>query len=362
MAPTQQLKELHNCLHQTCNRDIHFLVTQIQALAASGPHAKLQKFSYDPGPLGDEQVEIEVQYCGICHSDLAMLNNEWQMTQYPFVPGHEAIGKVVALGSDTKSVSMGQTVGLGWNAGSCLACRQCQTGNHNMCEKLEQTIVGRHGAFANRVRCHWTWATPIPEGVDIAKAGPLLCGGITVFNPLLQMGVLPTHRVGVIGIGGLGHMALQFYNKWGCDVTAFTSSASKADEARSMGAHRIIDTHSKDGLAKAAGSFDFIISTVTANLDWPAYLNALAPKGRLHVVGVAPDPIPAPAFQLIAAQRSLSGTPSGAPATVVSMLDFCARHKINAITEEFPMSAVNEALAHLESGKARYRVVLKNDL
>jgi uncharacterized zinc-type alcohol dehydrogenase-like protein len=322
----------------------------------------LENFSYDPGPLGEEQIEIEVHYCGICHSDLSMLNNDWQMTNYPLVPGHEAIGKVVAMGAGAKLVSMGQTVGLGWNSGSCMYCTQCLTGNQNMCQRLEMTIVGRHGAFANKVRCHWSWATPIPAGIDLAKAGPLLCGGVTVFNPLLQMGVLPTHRVGVIGIGGLGHLALQFINKWGCDLTAFTSSASKADEAKQMGAHHVIDTHSKDGLDKAAGSFDFILSTVAANLDWPAYLNALAPKGRLHVVGAAPDPLPVAAAQLLFKQRSVSASPSGAPATVATMLDFCLRHNINAITEEFPMSKANEAMARLESGKARYRVVLKNDL
>ena len=335
---------------------------QIQALAASEPHGKLQPFSYDPGPLGDEQVEIEVLYCGICHSDLSMVNNDWQFSRYPFVPGHEAIGKVVAVGPHAKAVSIGQTVGLGWNSGSCMACRQCLTGNHNMCVHLEQTIIGRYGAFANRVRCHWCWATPIPEGVDLAKAGPLLCGGITVFNPLLQLGVSPTDRVGVIGIGGLGHLALQFLNKWGCDVTAFTSSASKADEARQMGAHHIFDSRSKDELAKAAGTFDFIISTVNASLDWNAYLGALAPKGHLHVVGVVPEPLAIPSMSLLAAQRSVGGSPSGAPATVSTMLEFCARHNIAAITEEFPMSQANEAMAHLEAGKARYRVVLKNDL
>ena len=291
-----------------------------------------------------------------------MLNNEWGISRYPLVPGHEAIGKVVATGPDAKLVSVGQTVGLGWNAGSCLACHQCLTGNHNLCLRLEQTIVGRYGAFAGRVRCHWCWATPIPEGVNLAKAGPLLCGGITVFNPLLQVGVRPTDRVGVIGIGGLGHMALQFLNKWGCDVTAFTSSASKADEARQMGAHHVIDTHSKDELEKAAGSFDFILSTVNVSLDWSAYLAALAPKGHLHIVGAVAEPLPISAISLLSAQRSVGGTPSGAPATVATMLDFCARHKIAPITEEFPMSKANEAVAHLEAGKARYRVVLKNDL
>src|ERR1035437_7777139 len=195
-------------------------MSDIRALAAPQAHALLEAFTYDPGPLGDEQVEIEVQYCGICHSDLSMLNNEWQMTQYPFVPGHEAIGTVSAIGRSAKLVSPGQTVGLGWNAGSCMACPPCLAGDQNMCRSLEMTIVGRHGAFATRVRCHWSWATPIPQGVDAAVAGPLLCGGITVFNPLVQHNVRPTNRVGVIGIGGLGHLALQFLNKWGCDVTA----------------------------------------------------------------------------------------------------------------------------------------------
>lgn len=335
---------------------------QIQALAATEPRGRLQPFSFDPGPLGSEQVEIAVQYCGICHSDLSMLNNDWQFTKYPFVPGHEAIGKVVAIGSDAKLATVGQTVGLGWNSGSCMACHQCLTGNQNMCVRLEQTIVGRHGAFADRVRCHWSWATPIPDGIDLAKAGPLLCGGITVFNPLIQFGVKPTDRVGVIGIGGLGHMALQFLNKWGCDVTAFTSSASKSEEAMRMGAHHVIDTHSIEALEQAAGRFDFILSTVDVSLNWDAYINALAPKGRLHLVGVVPEPLPVSALSLLMAQRAVEGSPSGAPATVSTMLNFCARHKIAPITEEFPMSQANEAMAHLAAGKARYRIVLKNDL
>ena len=334
----------------------------IHALAVPEAGAKLEPFSYDPGPLGDDQVEIDVRYCGICHSDLSMAHNEWGITQYPFVPGHEAIGVISALGAAARGVSLGQTVGLGWNAGSCLHCRPCLTGNHNLCESLEQTIVNRHGAFAGKVRCHWAWATPIPAGVDPAKAGPLLCGGITVFNPLLQCGVLPTHRAGVIGIGGLGHMALQFLNKWGCEVTAFTSSASKADEAQAMGAHQVVDSRSAEELAAVAGRFDFILSTANAVLDWNAYLAALAPKGRLHIVGVVPEPLPVPSFPMIAGQRSVGGSPSGAPATVATMLDFCARHSIAPVTEEFPMSRANQALDHLEAGKARYRVVLRQDL
>jgi uncharacterized zinc-type alcohol dehydrogenase-like protein len=337
-------------------------MSTIRALAASAARGKLEAFTYDPGPLGDEQVEIEVRYCGICHSDLSMLNNEWGMTQYPFVPGHEAIGTVSAMGRSAKLVSLGQTVGLGWNAGSCMACPPCLAGDHNMCRTLEQTIVGRHGAFATGVRCHWSWATPIPGALDAAVAGPLLCGGITVFNPLVQHNVRPTHRVGVIGIGGLGHLALQFLDKWGCDVTAFTSSAGKTEEARRMGAHHVVDTRSAGELAKVAGSFDFILSTVAVSLDWSQYISALAPKGHLHVVGVVPAPMAIAAFPLIAGQRSVGGSPSGAPGTVAAMLEFCARHGIRPVTEEFPMSRANEAMAHLEAGKARYRIVLKNDL
>jgi uncharacterized zinc-type alcohol dehydrogenase-like protein len=336
-------------------------MSEILALAAKQAKGKLEPFSYDPGPLGAEQVEIEVAYCGICHSDYSMLANEWGISKFPLVPGHEAVGKVVAVGEQAKFIKVGQTVGLGWNSGSCLHCRPCLSGDHNMCQSLEQTIVARNGAFATRVRAHWVWATPIPEGIDLVKAGPLLCGGITVFNPLVQFDVKPTDRVGVIGIGGLGHMALQFLNKWGCHVTAFTTSDSKTEEAKKMGAHAVVNTKSKSELRKLAGSFNMILSTVMAEVDMPSYLGALAPRGRFHTVGVMPN-IATHSFPLIAGQKEISGSPSGAPITVMKMLDFCARHGVAPITEEFPMSQVNEAMEHLEAGKARYRIVLKNDL
>jgi uncharacterized zinc-type alcohol dehydrogenase-like protein len=194
----------------------------------------------------------------------------------------------------------------------------------------------------------------------MAKAGPLFCGGITVFNPIVQFGVQPTDRVGVIGIGGLGHLAVQFLSKWGCDVTAFTSTDAKADEAREMGAHHVVNSRDAGQLEAVAGSFDFILSTVNADLEWDSYLAALRPRGRLHLVGAAPSPIPVPAFGVIPGQKSVSGSPLGAPATTATMLEFCARHGIEAVTEHFPMSEVNEALDHLRSGKARYRIVLDN--
>jgi uncharacterized zinc-type alcohol dehydrogenase-like protein len=334
---------------------------EINALAAREASGKLTPFSFDPGPLGEEQVEIEVRYCGVCHSDQSMWTNEWKFTKYPFVPGHEAIGQITQVGSQAKVVKVGQTVGLGWNSGSCMYCRPCLSGDQNMCSSLEQTIVGRHGAFATRVRCHWLWATPLPEGIDPAKAGPLFCGGITVFTPLVEFDVKPTDRVAVVGIGGLGHMALQFLNKWGCHVTAFTTSDNKAGEAKRLGAHAVVNTRSEDDLKKVARSFNLILSTVTANLDMNLYLSALAAKGRFHTVGVIPE-IKTGAFSLISGQRQISGSPSGPPINVMKMLDFAARHAVAPITEEFPMSQANEAMAHLASGKARYRIVLKNDL
>jgi len=331
----------------------------IQAYAVHEPGGKLQRFEYDPGDLAPGQVEIDVLACGICHSDLAMIENQWEMTAYPLVPGHEVVGTVAAVGEGVTNVAVGDTVGLGWYSGSCLTCRQCMSGDHNLCAGNEGTIVGRHGGFADTVRCQAEWAIPLPQGVDAAKAGPLFCGGITVFNPIVQFGVRPTDRVGVIGIGGLGHLALQFLAKWGCEVTAFTSTDAKADEAREMGAHHVVNSRDAAQLEAVAGSFDFILSTVNVDLEWNSFLVALGPRGRLHSVGAVPSPIPVPAFSVIPGQKSVSGSPLGSPATTAMMLEFCARHGIEAVTEHFPMSEVNEALDHLRAGQARYRIVLE---
>lgn len=334
----------------------------IKAYATPSKGAPLQPFEFDPGPLGPEQVEIAVTHCGICHSDLSMIENDWGMTVYPLVPGHEAVGRVVGLGSQAKGLNVGQRVGLGWFAGSCMACRPCLSGDHHLCATAEQTIVGRHGGFASRVRAHWAWATPLPESLDLAKVGPLFCGGATVFNPIVAFGVRPTDRVGVIGIGGLGHLAVQFLNKWGCEVHAFTSSDSKRNEALKLGAHHVVNSRDSAAMQRIKGSLDFVISTVNVPLDWTAIIETLGPKGRLHLVGAVLEAIPVAAFSLIMGQKSISGSPVGSPTINSIMLDFCARHKIAPVTEVFPMSRVNDALEHLRQGKARYRIVLENDL
>jgi alcohol/geraniol dehydrogenase (NADP+) len=280
------------------------MADSIRAYAAAAPKSELKPFDYKPGPLGDEDVEIAVSHCGICHSDLSMLDNDWGNTQYPLVAGHEAIGTVSALGAHAKGLSIGQRVGLGWMAGSCMHCLQCMSGHHNMCVSGEQTIVG---------------------------------------------------------IGGLGHLALKFLRAWGCEVTAFTSSASKGDEARGFGAHNVVASNDSKALKKIARSLDFILVTVNVPLDWNAMLAALAPRGRLHFVGAVLEPIPVPAFALIGGRKSVSGSPLGSPAMAAAMLEFCARHKISPQVEMFPMSRINDALEHLRAGKARYRVVVEND-
>jgi uncharacterized zinc-type alcohol dehydrogenase-like protein len=331
------------------------------AYAALRPGAPLEPFSFNPGPLSPEEVEIKVTHCGLCHSDISMLDNEWGMSMFPLVPGHEAVGTVVALGEEARGLKIGQRVGVGWVASSCLSCPDCLSGHQNLCRYGHGTIVGRNGGFADRLRVQWTWARPLPDALDGTRAGPLLCGGVTVFTPFLSYDVLSTARVGVIGIGGLGHMALQFANKWGCEVHAFTTSDGKEAEARQLGAHFVHNTKREGALKSIARSLDLLLSTVNVPLDIPGLLETLAPLGRLHVVGVSLKPMEVPAFGLIAGQKSVSGSPVGSPTAIDQMLAFSARHSVAPIVEFFPMSKVNDALERLRSGKARYRIVLIND-
>lgn len=331
----------------------------VHAYAAKSAEGLLEPFEFDLPDITPDHVDVRVEYCGICHSDLSMLRNEWGMSAYPFVPGHEVVGLVETVGEHVTALKVGDRVGLGWFSGSCMTCPQCMGGDHNLCASAEGTIVGRAGGFADVVRCHWAWATPLPPSMNSATAGPLFCGGITVFNPIVQFNVKPTDRVGVIGIGGLGHLALQFLSKWGCEVTAFSSSSEKSDEITRLGANRIVNSRDEDAMSAEAGHFDFILNTVSAPLNWMSYVNALAPKGRLHTVGAIAKPVELVAFPMILAQKSFSGSPLGSPATVAKMIDFCTRHDIAPVTEEFAFADVNNAMDRLEHGKPRYRVVLK---
>ena len=322
---------------------------------ASEVGAKLQAAERPLLELAANELVLEVLHCGLCHSDLSMLNNHWGITSYPLIPGHEVVGRVVSVGSAVNPDVIGELRGLGWISGSCCHCIQCLGGTGNLCASLEATIVGRQGGFASHVTAHQDWAIPLPEGIDPGVAGPLFCAGITVFSPLIDEAVSPTAHVAVIGIGGLGHIALQFARAWGCEVTAITTNLSKTEEAKRFGAHQV---ESIDQLSNLAGKFDLIINTVNHSLDWAAVMASLAPLGRLHQLGAVIEPIQVGAFDLIMARRSITGSPTSSPASLLKMVDFCVRHNIRPQVEHLPINRVNEAVERLQRGDVRYRFVL----
>jgi uncharacterized zinc-type alcohol dehydrogenase-like protein len=333
-----------------------------QAYAAHAPHQPLQRYEYDAGALKAHEVEVAVEYCGLCHSDLSVIDNEWGSAKYPVIAGHEVVGTIVALGSEARGLKLGQRVGIGWTADSCQYCDACVGGKQVLCHNgATATIVGHAGGFADKVRASWQWAIPVPDDLDPSVAGPLLCGGITVFDPLLRHQIQATHKVGVIGIGGLGHMAIKFLKAWGCEVTAFSSNPDKTAEILAMGATHVVSSRDKTQLKALRGQFDLIINTVNVSLDWMPYYAALAPEGKFHVVGAVLEPLQVPAFTLIGGAKSVTGSPTGSPLALRKMLNFAARTKVAPTVEVFPMSQINDALQHLRDGKARYRVVLKAD-
>lgn len=336
-------------------------MTMIRGWAVHAPKQKLELFTFDAGPLGPEEVEIDIEHCGICHADLSMIKNEWGMSQYPLIPGHEVVGKVSAVGTHAKNLQIGQRVGVGWNAISCMHCHECMTGQHNLCAKAVPTMVGHQGGYADKIRTHWAWAIPLPETIESADIGPLMCGGIAVFAPLLVYNIKPTDHVGIIGVGGLGHMGIKFAKAWGCEVTAFTSQPEKSQDAKAFGAHHVVSSRDSAAILKMASTLDMLMVTSDVSLDWQSLMKTLKPNGRLHMLGAVLEPLSISALDLIFGQKNISGSPTGNPAMLSAMLEFAARHSIKPQVEHFQMSKVNEALAHLEQGKARYRIVLDND-
>ncbi len=330
----------------------------IKGYASKGPKQPLEPFEFEPGPLGPDEVEVKVTHCGICHSDLAMIDNDWGFSTYPLVPGHEVVGTIAAVGERVTDRKVGERVGVGWSCGSCGHCEWCGQGLESLCAQDQALIVGHHGGWAESVRAKSNFAVPMPEALESELAGPLMCAGSTVFTPMIRFGVKPTMRTAVVGIGGLGHLAVQFLKAFGCEVTAISSTHSKDDEAREMGASRFLATKGTDELKKAANSFDFIISTVSADVPWGDYVGALRPQGRLVIVGLPESDVKLQAFSLVLGEKSVNGGRSGSPSDAAAMLDFAARNNIRPVVESFPMADVNKAVDHVRSGKARYRVVL----
>ncbi len=331
-----------------------------RGFAALRPGAALEPYDLPPAALAPAEIEIAITHCGICHSDLHLIDDDWGVSVYPFVPGHEIVGTVARIGSAAGGFRIGQRVGVGWLAGACMRCELCAQGKENLCRAAQPTCVGRNGGFAQSVRVDARFAAPIPDTIASELAAPLFCAGLTVFAPLRRY-ANRTSRVGVIGLGGLGHLAVRYARALGSAVTVFSMTAAKAQSALAFGADRFVDTSRRGALAGAAASCDFILSTVPVSLPWAEYLNVLKPDGRLCLVGAAPGDVQVPAFALIDGQKSIGGSAIGSSAELRAMLEFSAAQEIFPEIELFPMAAVNRALAKLRQNGVKYRAVLANE-
>jgi alcohol/geraniol dehydrogenase (NADP+) len=331
----------------------------VNAFAAMAPKQPLSPLVFEAASLAPEDVEIAISHCGICHSDLHLIDDDWKVSTWPLVPGHEIVGTVVARGSECR-LDVGQRVGIGWQRSACLECDLCRAGHENLCLKQTATCVRHPGGFADFIRTDSRFAFPLPESLDSATAAPLLCGGATVFAPLRRWKVREGSRVGVIGIGGLGHLALRFLKAMGARTTAFTSSPDKGDQAREMGADDVSSSVSPREIRERAGSLDFLLCTVPSRLDWIAYLQALKPNGVFCLVGAPPGLMQFPASLLLSGQRTICGSDIGSPGDIREMLAFAAEHRIGAQVEVAEMAQVNEALERVRQNQVRYRMVLTN--
>jgi alcohol/geraniol dehydrogenase (NADP+) len=330
-----------------------------QGYATHAAGAELLANRYEVGELEAYEVEIRISHCGICRSDLHLIDTDWQVSKFPFLPGHEIVGAVEAVGKAVQNIQPGARVGIGWQSGCCGNCRWCRSRKENLCPDSQPTCVHRNGEFADAMRVPARFVISIPEALDSENAAPLLCAGITVYTPLRTYGVSPASRVGVVGIGGLGHLALQSGRVFAAEVTAFSTSPAKEEEARALGAHHFCNTRESKGMKALAGSFDLIVSTVDADQDWSAFLTAAA--GGRALPGRRSDSLAAD-FRLSVhpGSKNCQRQQHGQPLALAEMLDVAARHKVKAQTERFPMARVNEAVAKVREGAVRYRAVLAN--
>lgn len=332
----------------------------INAYATREQKGTLEDYQYNPEELKADEVEIRISHCGICYSDVHMIDNDWGISNYPLIPGHEIIGVVQKMGSQVEHLKEGQRVGIGWQADSCMQCEWCTSAQENLCPENTGTCVGRPGGFADTIRVSSNFTFPIPTKMSSETAAPLLCAGVTVYSPLKKFGNIGNFRVGIIGIGGLGHLALQFANAMGYEVTAFSSTADKEVEARELGAHHFISSTDKEQMKKAAGSLDLILNTAYKELDWQNYMKTLRPNGTLCFLG-APGKLDIPVNALLYGQKAVTASVIGSRSTMMEMLNFAARNNIKAKTELMPMDKVNEALEKVRKNEVRYRMVLINE-
>lgn len=338
----------------------------VQAFGAASATAPLENMRIQRRALEAHDVEIEILYCGICHSDLHAVHNEWGGTTYPIVPGHEIVGKISGIGAGVTKFKVGQLAGVGCIVDSCRECSHCHDGNEQFCEKGWTVVFNSpdkkhggitYGGFAKGIVVDENYVVHVPETLDLPSAAPILCAGITVYSPLKHWKIGPGKHVGIIGIGGLGHMAIKIAKAMGGHVTVFTTSQAKADDAKRLGADSVV-LSTDAAQMKSCPKQDMILDTVSAKHDVNTYLNLLKVDGSLVMVGLPSQPLEIGAFNVVNGRKSFSGSNIGGIAETQEVLDFCAKHNITAEIELIPVSQVNEAFRRLEKGDVKYRFVI----
>jgi uncharacterized zinc-type alcohol dehydrogenase-like protein len=342
-------------------------MTPTKGFAAQEATSPLAPFQFERREPGAHDVQIEILYCGVCHSDIHQVRNEWGGTIYPIVPGHEIVGRVTKVGAHVKKFKEGDLAGVGCLVDSCRECSNCKegleqycengsVGTYNSYEKDGKTVT--YGGYSNRIVTNEDFVLKVSEDLPIEGVAPLLCAGITTYSPLRFWKVGKGHRVGVLGLGGLGHMAVKFAVSFGAEVTMLSTSPEKEADAKRLGAHRFALTKDKSQLEGLTKYFDFIIDTVSAPHDYNMYLNMLNTNGVMICVGAPPAPAQVPAFNLIFQRRSIAGSLIGGLPETQEMLDYCAAHNIVSDVEVIPMNGINEAYERMLKGDVRYRFVI----
>jgi len=339
----------------------------IKAFAALDATSPLVPHTIDRREPGPQDVEIDILYCGVCHSDLHQARNEWQGTSFPCVPGHEIVGRVTRVGAAVNGFRPGDRAAIGCMVDSCRTCPSCQDGEEQFCEQgpiwtynAEDKHSGgmTYGGYSQRIVADQAFVLRVPENLDLAASAPLLCAGITTWSPLRHWGVGPGQKVGVVGIGGLGHMAVKFAKALGAEVALFTTSPGKAEDARRLGASEVVLSSDPAAMAAQRNRFDFILDTVSAPHDLNIYLSLLKRNGTMTLVGVPPEAAPVAAFNLIFGRHQLAGSLIGGIRETQEMLDFCGKHDITSDIELIPMADINKAYDRMLRSDVKYRFVI----
>jgi len=333
--------------------------TQILGYAAKAVGQPLEPFAYEPPKLGEHDVRVSVTHCGVCHTDIHAIEDYYGITSYPFVPGHEIVGYVSEVGTSVSGLKEGDRVGIGWQGRSCGECDWCLKGETQLCMAIEDTtVMVPYGGFSSSVIADYRFAHPLPPAMPSEAAAVLMCAGVTVYSALQSHVTRPDLKVAILGVGGLGHLAIQFTHAFGCEVTAISSSPDKKEQALGFGADHFIDVNDKIGMREVNYSYDLILCTASAGVNWEAVLMALKKRGKLILLGF-PD-LKMNSTYLVAHEVSITGSLIGNPPTMRAMLAFAQEHGIRPVVELMPMSQVNAALQKVKENKARYRIVLVN--